>query len=223
MSKIIPALLAADQDSYNDFEEVKTKFEKLSPFLAEFDNWVQIDIADGEFVKSKTNLSFEELAYFIKLANIEFHLMIARAQNSIDQWIGLKPKRIIFHLESMRPEDIENIIQKCRKAQIEVGLALNPETPILDAKQWFEEIDAVMLMGVHPGYSGQCLLPDITAKIRLLRNSHATIKIEIDGGVRVDNIKELKDMGVDIFVISSGIFKSSDIGEAIRELKSNIQ
>lgn len=220
MAQIIPALLASDQNFYNDFEELKNKFEKLSPFLLEFDNWVQIDITDGEFVASKTNLGFEDLIYFTKLANVEFHLMIARVQKNIDQWIELGPKRIIFHIELMQPEDIEIVIQKCRKAKIEIGLALNPETPILAVKPWFEKIDSVMMMGVHPGYSGQNFLPDIVTKIKLLRDNHSTIRIEIDGGVRTNNIKELKDAGADVFIISSGIFKSPDIGEAIKELKT---
>ena len=78
MTQLIPALIISDKNLYNDFEELKDRFERLRPFLAEFDNWVQIDITDGEFVTSKTNISFEELAYFTKLANVEFHLMILK-------------------------------------------------------------------------------------------------------------------------------------------------
>src|SRR3989344_3916158 len=129
MTQIIPALIVSDKDLYNDFQELKDKFERLRPFLAEFDNWVQIDITDGEFVASKTNISFEELSYFTKLVNVEFHLMIIRLKQSIEKWIELGPKRIIFHIEAYEPEEIKSIIEKCKKAHVEVGLALNPETP----------------------------------------------------------------------------------------------
>lgn len=222
MAQIIPALIVSDKNIYNDFEELKNKFERLRPFLAEFDNWVQVDITDGEFVTSKTNISFEDLAYFTKLVNVEFHLMVARLRQSIDKWIELGPKRIIFHIESSESEDIKNIIKKCRQAQIEVGLALNPETSSSSIKPWLQDIDSVMFMGVHPGYSGQPLISDTTTKIGLLRYNHPNIKIEVDGGVRVENIRQLKEAGADIFVVGSGLFVAPDVGQAIKDLKSAI-
>ena len=224
MVQIIPALIASDKNLYNDFEELKDKLERLRPFLAEFDNWIQIDITDGEFVTSKTNISFEELDYFTKLVNVEFHLMILRLWQSIDKWIELGPKRIIFHIEASEPEDIKNIIEKCKQAQIEVGLALNPETPISTIKPWLEEIDSVMFMGVHPGYSGQNLILGTATKIGLLRyNNHHNVKIEVDGGVRVENIRQLKEAGADIFIIGSGLLVAPDVGQAIKDLKSAIE
>lgn len=222
MAQIIPALIASDKDLYNDFEELKSQFEKLEPFLADFDNWIQIDIMDGEFVTSKINVNFEKLAYFTKLANVEFHLMVARLKNSIDKWIELKPKRIIFHIESAEVEDIKIIIEKCRQAQIEVGLALNPETPSLSIKPWLPYIDTVVVMGVHPGWSGQSLIPEIITKIKLLHFNHPNIRIEIDGGVKNDNINDLKSAGVDIFVIGSRILRAPDVKKAIKELKNKI-
>lgn len=219
MAQIIPALIVSDKDIYNDFQELKDKFERLRPFLAEFDNWVQIDITDGEFVTSKTNISFEELSYFTKSVNVEFHLMIARLQQSIDKWIKVGPKRIIFHIEAYEPEDIKNIIKKCKQAQIEVGLALNPETSFSNVKPWLDQIDTVMFMGVHPGYGGQSHISDTATKIGLLRYNHPNIKIEVDGGVRVENIRQLKEAGADIFVVGSGLFVAPDVGQAIKDLK----
>ncbi|MCX6813075.1 MAG: hypothetical protein NTV77_01120 [Candidatus Azambacteria bacterium] len=220
MTQIIPALITSDNDLYDDFEELKGKFEKLKPFLAELGNWIQIDITDGEFVTSKTNISFDELSYFTKLANVEFHLMILRLKNTIDKWIELRPKRIVFHIEAVETDDIKNIIEKCKEAQIEVGLALNPETSSLSVIPWLGKIDVVMFLGVHPGHSGQKLLPDTVSKIELLRYNHPAIKIEIDGGIRVNNIRMLKDAGADIMVIGSGIFVTPDIDQAIADLKN---
>ncbi|KKQ90927.1 MAG: Ribulose-phosphate 3-epimerase, partial [Candidatus Azambacteria bacterium GW2011_GWA2_39_10] len=114
-------------------------------------------------------------------------------------------------------------IEKCKQAQIEVGLALNPETPSSTVKPWLEEIDSVMFMGVHPGYGGQNLVLDTATKIGLLRyNNHHNVKIEVDGGVRVENIRQLKEAGADIFVIGSGLLVAPDVGQAIADLKSAI-
>ena len=220
MSQIIPALIVSDKNLYNDFEELKDKFKKLEPFLGEFDNWVQIDITDGEFVASKTNISFEELSYFTNSANVEFHLMVVRLQQSIDKWIELKPKRIIFHIEAHESEDTQTIIKKCKLAQIEVGLVLNPETQFLKIKPWLEEIDSVVFMGVTPGYGGQEFIPETATKIKLLRYNHPNIKIEVDGGIRIENINQLKEAGADIFIIGSGIFKAPDIEQAISDFKT---
>lgn len=220
MSKIIPALIVSDKNLYNDFEELKKKFERLKPFLAEFDNWIQIDITDGEFVASKTNIDFDALSYFTKSASVELHLMIVRLQQSIDKWVELQPKRIIFHIEAYAPEDIKTIIKKCREAKIEVGLALNPETPFLSIKPWLEEVDSVMFLGVTPGFSGQKFLPETEAKIGLLRHNRSGIKIEVDGGITVKNIRQLKKTGVDIFVVGTGILSAPDIGQAVAEFKS---
>jgi ribulose-phosphate 3-epimerase len=220
MSKIIPALIVSDKNIYNDFEELKEKFEKIKPFLAEFDNWIQIDITDGEFVASKTNVNIGALSYFTKSANVELHFMIERLQQSIDKWIELQPKRIIFHIETHAPEDIKTIIKKCKDAQIEVGLALNPETPFLSINPWLEKIDSVTLLGVHPGFSGQKFIPETEAKIGLLRYNHPSIKIEVDGGVTIENICRLKKAGADILVVGAGIFSAPDISQAIAEFKS---
>lgn len=220
MSQIIPALIVSDKNLYNDFEELREKFEKLKPFLAEFDNWIQVDITDGEFVTSKTNIGLDMLSYFTKSANVEFHLMIVRLQQTIDKWIELQPKRIIFHIETCTPEDIEMIIKKCKQAKIEIGLALNPETPFLKINPWLEAIDSVMFLGVTPGFSGQKFIPETMAKIALLRHNRSGIKIEVDGGVTVKNIGQLEKAGVDIFVIGTGILSAPDIGQAIAEFRS---
>ncbi len=216
----MPALIVSDKNLNNDFEELKEKFEKLKPFLAEFDNWIQIDITDGEFVISKTNIDFDALSYFTKLANVELHLMILRLQQSIDKWIKLQPKRIIFHIEAYASEDIKTIIKKCKQAKIEVGLALNPETSFLNIKPWLEEIDLVTFLGVIPGFSGQKFIPETAAKIGLLRYNHSSIKIEVDGGITVENICQLKKAGVDIFVVGTGILSAPDIGQAIAQFKN---
>ena len=220
MAQIIPALIASDENLTNDFKELKLKFEKLQPFLADFDNWVQIDITDGKFVPTETVINLEDLRYFTEKTNVEFHLMINRPEEMIGQWARLDPKRIIVHIEAV--EDMNELLNVCREKDVELGLALNPETPNVMIEPWINAVDLILFLGVHPGRGGQEFIPEVLRKIKSLRRNFPNVKIEVDGGVRAENIEELKRAGVNIFVIGSGILKSPDISKTIKELKLKI-
>lgn len=216
MIKIIPALITSDDDVTNDFEELKLKFEKLQPFLGEFDNWIQVDITDGKFVPTTTSVALEDWKYFTEKANVEFHLMINRPEETIGEWARIGPKRIIVHIEAV--ENMDELIDICREKNIEIGLALNPKTPNAMIEPWLNAVDMIVFLGVHPGKGGQEFIPEVLNKIKSLRQNFPNVKIEVDGGVRSENIEELKKAGVDIFVIGSGILNSPDIGKTINEL-----
>lgn len=220
MAQIIPALIVSDENPDNDFEELKAKFEKLEPFLADFDNWVQVDITDGKFVPTKTNVNLEDLRYFTERANVEFHLMVEKPEEVIGEWVRLGPKRIIVHIEAI--EDMNKLLNICREKDVELGLALNPETSNAIMEPWIDNVDLILFLGVHPGRGGQEFVPEVLEKIKSLRRNFPNVKIGIDGGVRKENIKELKEAGIDIFAIGSGILKSLDIAAAINELKNKI-
>ncbi len=221
MYQIIPALITSDKDQTNDFEELKENFEKLQPFLDEFGNWVQIDITDGKFVSTATNIKLEDLKYFTERANVEFHLMINRPEEAIGEWARIGPKRIIVHIEAVK--DIDELLDVCREKNVELGLALNPETPNMMIEPWINAVDLILFLGVYPGQGGQEFIPGVLEKIKSLRRAFPNVKIEIDGGVRAENITELKNAGVDIFVVGSGILKSPDIGATINVLKLEIR
>lgn len=218
MRQIIPALIVSDENTDNDFEELKDKFERLRPFLAEFDNWIQIDITDGKFVSTKTYIDLEDSRYFTERANVEFHLMIDRPEEIIGEWVRLGPKRIIVHIEATL--DVKKIIDICRENNVEVGLALNPETSNVMIEPWINSVDLILFLGVHPGWGGQEFIPEVLNKIKSLRQNFPNVKIGIDGGVRKENIEQLKEFGVDIFVIGSGILKAADVGKTIADFKN---
>ena len=207
MKKVLPAILAETPEEFN---------QKLSVFST-FATEIQIDITDGKFVTTKTNVNILDLKYFTSRANIEFHLMIDRPEALIGEWIKIGPKRVIVHIEAVI--EMENLINVCRENSVEVGLALNPETPLTLIVPWINAVDMIMFLGVHPGRGGQEFIPDVLDKIKSLRQNFLNVKIGIDGGVKLDNIEELKNSGIDIFVIGSGILKSSDISNTIKELK----
>ena len=218
--QIIPALITSDENPENDFEELKAKFLKLEPFLGEFDNWIQIDITDGKFVSTKTSVDLKDLKYFTERANVEFHLMIEKPEETIGEWVRLGPKRIVVHIETVI--NLENLISVCRENGVEIGLALNPETQVSMISPWINAVDLIMFLGVYPGRGGQEFIPEVLDKIKSLRQNFPDVKIGIDGGVRLTNIEELKNAGIDVFVIGSGILKAPDVGKAIEELKSEI-
>jgi ribulose-phosphate 3-epimerase len=220
MTQIIPALITSDEDSTNDSKELKLKFEKLQPFLTDFDNWVQIDITDGKFVPTETVINLEDLKYFTERANVEFHLMINRPEKVVGEWARLGPKRIIVHIEAV--EDMDELLNVCREKDIELGLALNPETPNVMIEPWINTVDLILFLGVHPGKGGQEFIPEVLEKIKSLRQNFPNVKIEVDGGVRTANIKELKKAGVDIFIVGSRILRAPDVRGAFDELKEKI-
>jgi len=221
MSQLIPALIISDENPDNDFEELKETFEKLRPFLSEFDNWVQIDITDGKFVETKTNIDLEDFRYFTERASVEFHLMIDKPEETIGEWLRLGPKRIIAHIEAI--ENMDEMLNVCREKNIELGLALNPETPNMMIEPWINAVDLVLFLGVHPGKSGQEFIPEVLGKIKSLRQNFRNVKIEADGGIGAENITALKIAGVDIFVVGSGILKSLGVKKTIEELKNRIR
>lgn len=220
MRQIIPALIISDDNPANDFNELKDKFKKLRPFLADLGNWVQIDVTDGKFVSTETRVNIEDFIYFTERTNVEFHLMIEKPEESIGEWARTAPKRIIVHAEAAG--DMQRIIDVCREHGIEVGLAINPETSNAMVELWANAIDLVLFMGVHPGRGGQEFIPEVLPKIKSLRQNFPDVKIEIDGGVRLGNIGELKDAGVDYFIVGSGILKSEDIKRSVEEFKNKI-
>jgi len=221
MAQIIPALIVSDENPENDFKELKAGFKKLQPFLAEFDNWVQIDITDGKFVPTKTNINSEDLRYFTEQTNVEFHLMVEKPEEIVGQWVRLGPKRVIVHIEVV--VDIKKLIDICRENNVEIGLALNPETSLILIEPWISAVDLILFLGVHPGRGGQEFIPEVLDKIKSLRQNFPNVKIGIDGGIRLTNIEELKNAGVNVFVIGSGILKAPDIGKTIGELKEKIK
>ena len=169
---------------------------------------------------TKTVIDLENLKYFTERANVEFHLMIDKPEEVIGEWVRLGPKRVIVHIEAV--DDMEKLLNICRENSIEIGLALNPETPNAMIEPWINSVDLILFLGVHPGKGGQEFIPEVLEKIKSLRQNFPNVKIEIDGGVRKENIEELKNAGVDYFVVGSGILRASDIKGAFDELKEKI-
>ena len=201
--KIIPAI------NCSDFDCVKKKLKKA----AEFAKWVQLDIADGIFTEHATWNNPAELKDLIKI-NLEVHLMVNNPEKVMNEWIKAGVKRIIIHFEAIR--GLRSKIYDSKDC--EIGLAINPETPVEDIASYLNEFKFVQILAVPPGKSGQKLDERVLEKIKFLKQNYPDVIIEVDGGINLETAKLCKDAGADIIVVGSYIFDDSDPIAAYRRL-----
>jgi ribulose-phosphate 3-epimerase len=174
---------------------------------------------DGKFVPNTTWNSPEELEEL--QVSVEAHLMILEPEKYAEKWIDAGVKRVIFHIEATH--DPNTVIGLCRKLQVDVGIAINPETDLSVIQPIDELVDTVLVMGVTPGFGGQEFKPEVINKIKSLRKANPHLTIGVDGGMNEDTAKEAVEAGANIIVAGSYIFGSNNIEKAIKELKNACQ
>lgn len=215
---ISPSILAADFNRLG--EEVRAIRDAGA-------DYVHYDVMDNHFVP---NLSFgfkfvEDLMLAAgKSIRSDIHLMIENPAASLDRFLALGPDMLTFHIEAEpRPGEL---IDAIHKAGAEAFLSIKPGTELSLLEPWLSAIDGVLVMLVEPGFSGQKMLPETVSRIAQLKKLAAlqgtSLKIEIDGGIKEDNFRELVDLGADILVLGSGIFACPDYGSVIGAIKDYI-
>ena len=185
-------------------------------------DWFHLDVMDGVFVP---NITFGSpvLEIFKKFSKkpLDIHLMIVEPENFIDKFSNYKPQTLTIHIEATK--NLKSSLNKIKKLNIKAGLAINPDTPVLDLEPYLDEIDMVCLMGVFPGFSGRKFIKSTTQRLKELRKlidkNKSNTLIQIDGGVDLSNIKELALAGADILVSGSCIFSSENPNSMIDSLK----
>lgn len=193
--QIIPAVLATTEEEY------KQKIDKLTSCPELTEGWMQIDVMDNKFVSNKS-ISLDVVAKYPINLKKEAHLMVANPLNWVDDLRRLGFSRAIFHFEA---GDTENVVKQIRQSGMEVGLAINPETPVSQIEQFVDRIDLVLIMGVHPGFSGQQFIAETVDRVKetsRLRWKNNNLIIEVDGGVG-KHVKELVEAGVNNLVMGS--------------------
>ena len=217
--KIIPAILVAS------YQELTKQLKKVQHLFT----YVQLDIMDGDFVANRsfnhnenTNLTDffnKELTDNILTADLkyELHLMVKNPLSEIERWQNIKDVfRVVFHIES--DDDPNEVINKIRGNCWQVGMALNPDTPIEKIKPYLDKINLVLFMTVHPGRQGASFVPEVKNKIiEFAKISNHPI-IAVDGGINKDTIKEVKSWGVDIFNIGSALMLNNNVEKALKAL-----
>ena len=216
VKKIAPSILSADFSRLG--EEVRA-VEKGGADL------IHVDVMDGHFVPNIT-IGPLVVAGLKKLTSLplDVHLMIEEPQRYIEVFAQAGSNWITVHAE-VCPQ-LKRMVKWIRQMKVRPGIVLKPATPLKMLYPVLDQIDLVLIMSVNPGFGGQSFIPSTLKKIERLRKiidqNHYPLEIEVDGGVKVENIREVSKAGGDIFVVGTGIFKTKDYEETIRQLRLEI-
>lgn len=190
-------------------------------------DYFHMDVMDGKFVENNTaSLMLEYSEYIKQISNIplDIHLMVKDVQSYITTYLGLNPNIITFHLEACKDKnEVMELIKYIKDNNCKVGIAIKPNTNLEEVYRFLPYIHMCLVMTVEPGKGGQKLISSTIEKIKEL-NTYVTennieLDIEADGGINVDNIKEVTDAGVNITVVGSGILNSNNYSEYMKKLK----
>jgi len=200
--------------------------EEVDAVLAAGADWVHFDVMDNHYVPNLTigPMVCEALRKHGVTAPIDVHLMVEPVDRIIPDFAKAGATMITFHPEASA--HVHRTVQLIKSHGCQAGLVLNPATPD-DVLEWvLDELDMVLLMSVNPGFGGQSFIPSALPKLRRVREmidrSGRAIRLEIDGGVKADNIAEIAAAGADTFVAGSAIFNAPDYADVIGRMKAAV-
>jgi ribulose-phosphate 3-epimerase len=216
VKKIAPSILSAD---FSRLAEEVRAVEKAGADV------IHVDVMDGHFVPNITigPLVVQGLKKLTSLP-LDVHLMIENPERYVEVFAQAGSDWITIHAEVC--PNLKRMIRKVRQLNARPGIVLKPATPLKTLFPVLDDIDLVLLMSVNPGFGGQSFIPATLKKIERLRKivdqNRYPLEIEVDGGVKVENIREVSMAGGDIFVVGTGIFKTENYEETIRKLRQEI-
>jgi len=214
MVKLAPSILSADFASL--LKDVKAIENAGADYL-------HVDVMDGHFVpnisfgapvlkalKGKTNLF------------VDVHLMIENPDQYIEDFVDAGADLINVHIEACR--HIHRTLQLIKSYGVKTGITLNPGTPLSAIEAILPEVDMVLIMSVNPGFGGQSYIESSTEKIKtlkkMIKDKDLNVLIEVDGGIKLTNVKQVVEAGADVIVAGSAVFKGGAIGHNIKELRA---
>jgi ribulose-phosphate 3-epimerase len=216
--QIAPSILSAD------FARLG---EEVDHVLAAGADIVHFDVMDNHYVPNLTigPMVCEALRKHGVTAPIDVHLMVSPVDDLIRMFIDAGASYITFHQEASN--HIDRSLQLIRDGGCKAGLVFNPATPLHHIDHVMDKLDMILLMSVNPGFGGQSFIPGTLDKLREARkridDSGRTIRLEVDGGVKTDNIREVAEAGADTFVAGSAIFKTDDYKATIDQMRAELE
>jgi len=216
--QIAPSILSAD------FARLG---EEVDNVLAAGADIVHFDVMDNHYVPNLTigPMVCEALRKHGVTAPIDVHLMVSPVDDLIRMFIDAGASYITFHPEASN--HIDRSLQLIREGGCKAGLVFNPATPMHYIDHVMDKLDMILLMSVNPGFGGQKFIPGTLDKLREARKridaSGRNIRLEIDGGVKTDNIREIAEAGADTFVAGSAIFNTGDYKATIDAMRAELE
>jgi ribulose-phosphate 3-epimerase len=216
--KIVPSILSAD------FARLG---EQVREAVSAGADWIHVDVMDGHFVPNMTvgPLILRALRPVTDLP-LDVHLMMEQPERLIPAFAEAGADRLIVHVETC--PHLHRTIQQIRELDVKAGVTLNPSTPLVSLQEILPDVDQVLIMSVNPGFGGQSYIPRSTAKIARLRNmlderGLTHVELEVDGGIKPDNVAEVVGAGATALVIGSAIFnQEASVAENIAALRRHI-
>ncbi len=187
---------------------------------------IHFDVMDNHYVPNLTigPMVCQSLRDYGIKADIDVHLMVKPVDSMISSFAKAGANYISFHPEAS--EHIDRSIQLIKDAGCKAGLVFNPATPLHYLDHVLDKLDHILLMSVNPGFGGQSFIPSTINKLKqvkqIVENSERSIRIEIDGGVKVDNIRAIAEAGADMFVAGSAIFNQPDYAKVISDMRAEL-
>jgi ribulose-phosphate 3-epimerase len=215
--EVEPSLYAADMSRLG--EQVATLLEAGVRVF-------HFDVGDGHFVEPITMgpIVLQWISPIIhgRGGRVDVHLMVDNPVNHFGQFAKAGGDSVTFHFEVV--DDVADVVAAAREHRLGVGLAFNPQTSPDDVAAVADGVDLVLCMSIDPGYSGQAFMPETYDRVRRLRELVPEgMHVQVDGGVGPENIEQLREVGVDLFVAGSSIFTGRDIGGAYGRLVQAVE